>query len=147
MPGQSVPEGYHTVTPYLAVDDAAAAIDFYQRAFGATELNRRTGPEGKVEHAEIEIGDSVVMLADPYPELIATPPTELGGTSVGLFVYVENVDELIQQAVDAGATLTMAPEDQSWGDRSGKVTDPFGQRWELATHLEDGPPEEIAERS
>jgi PhnB protein len=147
MPVQPVPEDYHTVTPYLAVDDAKAAIDFYQRAFGAKEQARNEGPDGKIGHAEIEIGDSVVMLADPYPELIAQPPKELGGNSVGLFVYVENVDELVQQAVDAGATLRMAPKDKFWGDRSGSVTDPFGHVWEIATHVEDVPPEEMAERS
>jgi PhnB protein len=147
MPVQPVPEGYHTITPYLAVDDATAAIDFYQRAFGAKERVRRDGPDGRIVHAELEIGDSVVMLADPYPQLIAKPPKELGGNSVGLFVYVENVDELVQQAIDAGATLTMAPKDQFWGDRSGSVTDPFGHAWEIATHVEDVPPDELAERS
>jgi PhnB protein len=147
MPVQPVPEGYHTVTPYLAVDDATAAIDFYRRAFGAEERVRNEGPDGKISHAELEIGDSVVMLADPYPELLAKAPKELGGNSTGLFVYVENVDELVQQAVDAGATLRMAPKDQYWGDRSGSVTDPFGHVWEIATHVEDVPPEELAERS
>jgi PhnB protein len=147
MPVQPVPEGYHTVTPYLAVDDATAAIDFYRRAFGAKEQVRRAGPDGKISHAELEIGDSVVMLADPYPQLIAKPPKELGGNSVGLFVYVENVDDLVQQAVDAGAALTMAPKDQFWGDRSGSVTDPFGHVWEIATHVEDVAPEELAKRS
>jgi PhnB protein len=147
MAVQPVPEGYHTITPYLAVDDATAAIDFYRRAFGAKERVRRAGPDGKVSHAELEIGDSVVMLADPYPQLIAKPPKELGGNSVGLFVYVENVDELVEKAVDAGATLTMAPKDQFWGDRTGTVTDPFGHAWEIATHVEDVPPEELAKRS
>jgi PhnB protein len=145
MAVQPVPEGYHTITPYLAVDDATAAIDFYRRAFSAKERVRRAAPDGKVGHAELEIGDSVVMLADPYPELIAKPPKELGGNSVGLFVYVENVDGLVQQAVDAGATLTMAPKDQFWGDRTGKVTDPFGHAWEIATHVEDVPPEKMAD--
>jgi PhnB protein len=147
MPVQAIPEGYHTVTPYLAVDDATAAIEFFRRAFGAKERVRRAAPDGKVGHAELEIGDSVVMLADPYPELIAKPPKELGGNSVGLFVYVENVDDLVKQAVEAGATLTMAPKDQFWGDRTGTVTDPFGHVWEIATHVEDVPPEELAERS
>jgi PhnB protein len=145
MAVQPVPEGYHTITPYLAVDDATAAIDFYRRAFSAKERVRRTAPDGKVGHAELEIGDSVVMLADPYPELIAKPPKELGGNSVGLFVYVENVDGLVQQAVDAGATLTIAPKDQFWGDRTGKVTDPFGHAWEIATHVEDVPPEKMTD--
>jgi PhnB protein len=147
MPVQPVPEGYHTLTPYLAVDDATAAIDFYQRAFGAKERSRMATPDGKIGHAELEIGDSVVMLADPFPQFIAKPPKELGGTSVGVFVYVDNVDELVQQAVDAGATLTMAPEDQFWGDRFGSVTDPFGHSWQIATHVEDVSPEEMAKRA
>ena len=147
MPAQPVPEGYHTLTPYLAVDDATAAIEFYERAFGAKEQVRMDSPDGKIAHAELDIGDSKVMLADPFPQFQAKPPKELGGTTVGLFVYVENVDELVQQAVDAGATLTMAPEDQFWGDRFGSVTDPFGHSWQIATHVEDVPPEEMAERS
>jgi PhnB protein len=147
MAVQPVPEGYHTVTPYLAVDDASAAIDFYQRAFGARERVRMLGPEGKIGHAELEIGDSHVMLADPFPQFTARPPKELGGTSVGVFVYVENVDELVQQAVDAGATLTMEPEDMFWGDRFGSVMDPFGHSWQIATHVEDVPPDEMARRS
>lgn len=147
MAAQPVPEGYHTLTPYLSVDDAAAAIDFYQRAFGAKERVRMAGPDGKIAHAELEIGDSFVMLSDPFPQFVPRSPNELGGTSVGLFAYVENVDEVVQQAVDAGATLTMAPEDQFWGDRFGSVTDPFGHSWQIATHVEDVPAEEMEERS
>jgi PhnB protein len=144
---QPVPKGYHTVTPYLAVDDAAAAIDFYQRAFGAKERGRMAGPDGTIAHAELAIGDSIVMLADPFPQFATRPPTELGGTSVGVFMYVENVDEVVQQAVDAGATLRRAPADQFWGDRFGSVEDPFGHSWQIATHVEDVPPEEMAERA
>jgi PhnB protein len=147
MPAQPVPEGYHTLTPYLAVEDATAAIEFYERAFGAKEQVRMDSPDGKIAHAELDIGDSKVMLADPFPQFQAKPPKELGGTSVSLFVYVENVDEVFQQAVDAGATATMDPEDQFWGDRFGSVTDPFGHSWQIATHVEDVPPEEMAERS
>lgn len=144
---QPIPEGYHTVTPYLAVDDATAAIDFYQRAFGAKERVRMAGPDGKIAHAELELGDSVVMLSDPFPQFIAKPPKELGGTSIGVFVYVENVDDVFRQAVDAGATPTMEPEDQFWGDRFGSLTDPFGHQWQIATHVEDVSPEEMAKRS
>jgi PhnB protein len=147
MPAQPVPEGYHTLTPYLAVDDATAAIDFYQRAFGAKERVRMLGPDGMIAHAELEIGDSKVMLADPFPQASTRPPKELGGTSVGVFVYVENVDEVFQQAVDAGATPTMEPDDQFWGDRFGSVTDPFGHSWQISTHVEDVPPEEMEKRS
>jgi PhnB protein len=147
MPGHPVPEGYHTLTPYLAVEDATAAIDFYQRAFGAKERVRMPGPDGMIAHAELEIGDSKVMLADPFPQASTRPPKELGGTSVGVFVYVANVDEVFQQAVDAGATATMEPDDQFWGDRFGSVTDPFGHSWQISTHVEDVPPEEMEKRS
>ena len=124
MPVQPVPEGYHTVTPYLAVDDATAAIDFYQRAFGAKERSRMSGPDGTIGHAELEIGDSLVMLSDPFPQSSAKPPKELGGTSVGVFLYVEDVDAVYKQAIDAGATSAMEPQDQFWGDRFGSVTGP-----------------------
>jgi PhnB protein len=147
MPVEPVPEGYHTVTPYLSVDDAEAAIDFYGRAFGAKERTRMAAPDGKVAHAELEIGDSLVMLSDPFPQFSAKPPTELGGNSSNVMLYVENVDEFVQQAVDAGATVTTPVEDQFWGDRYGAVTDPFGHTWLVATHVEDVPPEEMAERA
>jgi PhnB protein len=144
---QPIPEGYHTVTPYLTVDDAEAAIDFYGRAFGAKEQVRMAAPDGRIAHAELELGDSRVMLSDPFPQFATRPPTEIGGTSVGVFIYVENVDETFRQAVDAGATPTMEPADQFWGDRFGSLTDPFGHSWQIATHVEDVPPEELAERS
>jgi PhnB protein len=144
---QAVPEGYHTITPYLEVDDAEAAIDFYGRAFGARERTRMQGPDGKIAHAELEIGDSVVMLSDPFPQFVTKNPKELGGTSVGIFMYVENVDDLFQRAVDAGASSTMEPQDQFWGDRYASVTDPYGHAWQIATHVEDVPPEEMAERA
>jgi PhnB protein len=147
MAVQPVPEGYHTVTPYLTVDDAEAAIDFYGRAFGAKERTRMASPDGRIAHVELEIGDSVVMLSDPFPQFATRPPKELGGTSVGVFLYVENVDETFKQAVDAGATSASEPEDQFWGDRFGSLTDPFGHSWQIATHVEDVPPEELEERA
>ena len=144
---QPVPEGYHTLIPYIAVDDATAAIDFYQRAFGAKERLRMAGPAGMIAHAELEIGDSIVMLSDPFPQSSSRPPKELGGTSAGIFVYVDNVDELYKQAIDAGATSTMEPENMFWGDRFGSVMDPFGHSWQIATHVEDVAPEEMEKRS
>ncbi len=147
MAARPIPEGYHSVSPALAVDGAADAIDFYKRAFGAKERSRMPGPEGKVAHAELEVGDSVVMLSDPFPHSSVKAPTELGGTTVGLFVYVEDVDAVFRQAVDAGATVTMELEDMFWGDRFGTLTDPYGHSWSLATHVEDVPPEEMEERA
>ena len=141
-----IPEGYHALTPSLAVDNAAKAIEFYKRAFGAKERMRMPGPGDTIAHAELEIGDSVLMLADPFPQSSVKPPKELGGTSVGIFLYVEDVDEVVQQVVDAGGTVTMPVEDQFWGDRFGSVTDPFGQVWQIATHTQDLTPEEIMER-
>ena len=146
MATKPIPEGYHSVTPYLAVDDAAQAIEYYKKAFGARERVRMPAPDGKIGHAELEIGDALVMLADPFPHSTARPPTELGGTSVGVHMYVEDVDATVKQAVDAGATVTMEVADQFWGDRFGAVTDPFGHVWTIATHVEDLTPEEIAER-
>jgi len=147
MATQPIPEGYHTVTPYLAVDDAAEAIDYYTKAFGAKERVRMETPDGKVGHAELEIGDSLVMLSDPFPQASTKTPSELGGTSVSVFMYVEDVDAVVKRAVDAGATVTMEVADQFWGDRFGSVKDPFGHLWSIATHVEDVPPEEMAERA
>jgi PhnB protein len=141
-----IPEGYHTVTPYLAVDNASEAIAFYERAFGAKELVRMPGPDGMIAHAELEIGDSRVMLSDPFPQASTRPPKELGGTSASVFMYVEDVDAVVKQAVGAGATVTMEVEDQFWGDRFGSVSDPFGHSWSIATHVEDVPAEELEER-
>ena len=142
-----VPEGYHTVSPYLGVEDAARAIEYYVQAFGAKEVVRMNAPDGTIGHAELEIGDSRVMLADPFPQSSTRPPKELGGSSVSIFLYVEDVDATVKQAVDAGATLTMEVADQFWGDRFGSFRDPFGHSWSVATHVEDVPPEEIAERA
>jgi PhnB protein len=142
-----IPKGYHALTPSLAVDNAAKAIEFYKRAFGAKERGRMPGPGDTIAHAELEIGDSVLMLADPFPQSSVKPPKKLGGTAVGIFLYVEDVDEVVQQAIDAGGTVTMAVEDQFWGDRYGTVTDPFGHVWQIATRKEDLSPDEIMERS
>jgi PhnB protein len=142
-----VPDGYHTVTPYLTLDDAAAAIDYYKKAFGAKERIRMDMPNGKVGHAELEIGDSLVMLSDAMPDGSSQPPSELGGTTAGVFLYVEDVDAVVKKAVDGGGTITMEVEDQFWGDRFGSVKDPFGHVWSVATHVEDVPPEEMAERA
>ena len=146
MAVKPIPEGYQSVSPALAVDGAAEAIEFYRRAFGAKERFRMPGPDGSIAHAELEIGDSVVMISDPFPHSTVRPPRELGGTTVGLFVYVENVDAVFEQAVKEGATVTMALEDMFWGDRFGTVTDPYGHSWSFATHIEDVPPEEMEER-
>jgi PhnB protein len=147
MAVKPVPEGYHAVTPYLAVDDAAAAIDYYKQAFGAQERVRMTGPDGRIGHAELAIGDSLIMLSDPMPQGSTRPPGELGGTSGSVFLYVPDVDGVVQKAVDAGGTVTMEVADQFWGDRFGVVADPFGHVWSIATHVEDVPPEEIEERA
>jgi PhnB protein len=146
MATQPIPEGYSTISPYLAVDDAAEAIAYYKKAFGAEETVRMDAPDGKIGHAELKIGDSHVMLSDPFPQASTTPPKELGGTSASIFMYVEDVDAVVQKAVDQGATVTMEVEDQFWGDRFGSITDPFGHNWSIATHIEDLTPEEIEER-
>jgi PhnB protein len=143
---QPIPEGLSTISLYLAVDDAAKAIEYYKQAFGAEERVRMDAPDGKVGHAELAIGDSVVMLSDPFPQSSTRPPKELGGTSAGAFMYVEDVDAVVKRAVDAGATITMEVADQFWGDRFGTITDPFGHVWSIATHIEDLTPEEISER-
>ena len=146
MATKPIPEGYHALTPSVAVESAAEAIEFYKRAFGATERMRMPGPGDTIAHAELEIRDSVLMLSDPFPQSTVKPPKQVGGTTVGIFMYVEDVDEVVQQAVDAGATVTMPVEDQFWGDRFGVVADPFGHQWMIATHVEDVSPEEMAER-
>jgi PhnB protein len=147
MAVKPIPEGYSTVTPYLAVDNAAEAIEYYERALGAKERVRMEAPGGKIGHAELEIGDSLVMLSDALPQFSTRPPSELGGTSVSIFLYVEDVDAVVKQAVDTGATVTMEVADQFWGDRFGVVQDPYGHLWSIATHVEDVPPEEMAERA
>jgi PhnB protein len=141
-----IPEGYHAVTPYLIVRDAARAIEFYQRAFGAKELFRMAGPGGRVEHAELQIGDSRVMLADESPEMGARSPQSIGGTPVTIHLYVDDVDAVTQRAVDAGAQLMRQVADQFYGDRNGSVADPFGHMWWISTHKEDVPPDEMKRR-
>jgi PhnB protein len=147
MPSKPIPEGYHSLNPYLAVDDAAKAIEFYKRALGAKERARLPRPDGKIAHAELQIGDSIIMLGDPMPQSPYAPPKQLGGISGGLYVYVEDVDEVVQQVADAGGTITTPVDDMFWGDRAGTVTDPFGHTWQIATRIEDVPPEEMAERA
>ena len=132
-----VPAGYHTVTPYLACGDAAAAIDFYKQAFGATEVMRMPGPGGKIGHAEVKIGDSRVMLTDEYAEMNFVGPLSRGGTTVHLHVYVKDVDATMQRAVAAGGKLVREIKDQFYGDRTGSLEDPFGHVWHLATHKKD----------
>ena len=144
-----IPEGYHTLTPTLVVNGAAEAIEFYKRAFGAVELFRMPAPDGqKLWHAELQIGDSRIMLSDEFPEMCGTvAPTTLGGSSVGVHLYVEDADATVQRAVDAGATVKMPLTDMFWGDRFGGILDPFGHQWTIATHVEDVSEEELARRA
>jgi PhnB protein len=142
-----IPEGYHSVTPYLIVKGGNAAIEFYKKAFGAKELFRIPGPDGKVGHAEIGIGDSVVMLADEHPEMGARCPQTIGGTPVSILLYVEDVDAVVRQAVAAGAKIQRPVEDKFYGDRMGTLDDPFGHVWHVATHRENVSPEEMKKRA
>lgn len=142
-----IPDGYHSVTPYLYIDGAARAIDFYKQAFGAVEVMRLEAPGGKIGHAEIKIGDSHVMLADEFPDMGASGPHTIGGTAVGLMVYLPDVDVVVDRAVKAGATLERPVENKFYGDRTGGIFDPFGHRWYIATHVEDVPPEEMEKRA
>jgi PhnB protein len=143
----AIPEGYNTVTPYLIIDGAAKAIEFYQHVFGASELMRMDAPGGRVGHAELKIGDSKIMLADECPEMNASSPKKHGGSPVTLHLYVENVDAVAEKAVKAGATLTGEITDKFYGDRSGSLEDPFGHVWHIATHIEDVTPEETQKRA
>lgn len=142
----AIPKGYHSVTPYLVVSDGKQALEFYRKAFGATEVNRMLGPGGKIGHAEFKIGDSMLMLSDEMPGGTGRSPQSLGGSTVSIFLYVENVDSIFNQAVHAGAKPDMPPQDMFWGDRFGKLTDPFGHQWALATHIEDVAPQEMEKR-
>jgi PhnB protein len=141
-----IPDGYYTVTPYLIVQGAAEAIEFYKKAFGAKELYRMPGPGGKVMHAEIKIGNSPIMLADEFPDMGHRGPKALGGTPVSIVLYVEDVDRLADQAVAAGAKVMRPVVDQFYGDRSGTFADPYGHVWTIATHKEDVPHEEMMKR-
>jgi PhnB protein len=140
------PDQYHTITPYLTIKGAPAAIDFYKKAFGATEIFRMAQPDGRVGHAEIKIGDSTIMLSDEVPEMDVVSPTTVGHTTVALLVYVDDADKTFSTAVSLGAKVNKPMMDQFYGDRSGTVIDPFGHKWTVATHKEDVSPEEMEKR-
>lgn len=142
-----IPDGYHTATPYLIIKGAAKAMDFYKKAFGATELMRMQDSSGKVGHAEIRIGNSPIMLADEYPDMGYKSPQSLGGSPVSIMLYVENVDKTVERAVAEGAKITKAVQDQFYGDRNGTIHDPFGHVWTISTHVEDVSPEEMQRRA
>jgi PhnB protein len=146
MKPNPIPDGYSAITPYLIIDGATAAIDFYKKVFGATEKMRLDAPGGRVGHAELSIGGSLIMLADESPEMGARGPQSVGGTPVMLHLYVEDADAVIAGAVAAGATVSHPIENKFYGDRSGGIVDPFGHQWHVATHVEDVSPEEIARR-
>lgn len=141
-----IPEGYHTATPYLIIQGAAAALEFYKKIFGATEIMRMAQPDGKIGHAEVRIGDSVIMLADEFPEMGYRGPKALGGSPVSLMLYVADVDAVVARAVAAGAKLTQPVQDKFYGDRNGVLEDPFGHVWTISTHTEDVSPEEMKRR-
>lgn len=146
MSVKPIPDGYHTVTPYLIIKGAAEAIEFYKRVFDATELFRVPGPNGALMHAEIKIGDSIIMLADEFPQMDALGPKSIGGSPVGLMQYLPNVDEVFHRAIAAGAKELRPLQNQFYGDRSGTVEDPFGHKWTISTHVEDVSSEEIERR-
>jgi len=142
-----IPDDYPRVTPYLIVDGAGAAIDFYCSVLGATERVRMPGPDGRIGHAELQLGDSMIMLADENAQMDVRGPRAIGGTPVSLHVYVEDSDAVFERAVQAGARALRAVEDRFYGDRSGQFEDPFGHRWDVSTHVEDVPPEEMSKRA
>jgi len=142
-----IPDGYPQVTPYLCVDGAKAAIEFYSKVLGATERMHMPGPDGKIGHAELELGDSLIMLADEFPEMGVRGPKAVGGTPVMIMIYVEDADAVFDAAVAAGATVLRPVENQFYGDRTGQFEDPFGHRWSVATHVEDVPPDEMEKRA
>lgn len=137
MAVKPIPEGYHTVTPFLTVRDAAGAIEFYERAFGAKSRGVMKGPDGKVMHAELQIGDSIIMLSDEFPEYGALSPQSLPGSPAGLHIYVEDADAAFDRAVKAGAQVEAPVMEQFWGDRYGRLKDPYGHKWSIATHVKD----------
>lgn len=143
----AIPEGYEGATPYLIINGAARALEFYQKAFGATEIMRIPAPEGKVGHAEIKIGTAIIMLADEFPDMNCKSPQSFGGTPVSIMVYVQDVDRFVKQAVSAGAKVLRPVENKFYGDRAGSLEDPFGHQWHFATHVEDVPPDELAKRA
>ena len=142
-----IPDNYPQVVPYLHVNGASAAIDFYRNVFGATERMRMPEPDGRIGHAELEIGTAVIMLSDEYPDMDIRAPKTVGGTPVTISVYVEDVDDVFTRATEAGATALRPVKDQFYGDRTGQFEDPFGHRWSVATHIEDVSPKEMAERA
>jgi PhnB protein len=142
-----IPEGYHSVTPYLTIKNAADALEFYKRAFGATEVMRMADPGGRIGHAEIRIGDSPIMLSDEFPEMDALGPEPAGGSPVTIHLYVDDVDSFVQRASGAGAQILRPVENQFYGDRGGKLRDPFGHVWWVASHVEDVPPDELRKRA
>lgn len=137
MPVKPIPDGYHTLTPFLTVRDAVKAIEFYKQAFGAEERGVMKGPDGKVMHAELKIGDSIIMLSDEFPDFGAKSPEAIGGSPMGLHIYLDGVDAAFDRAVKAGATVEMPVMDQFWGDRYGRLKDPFGHKWSIGTHIKD----------
>jgi PhnB protein len=137
MSVKPIPDGYHTLTPFLTVRDAVKAIEFYKQAFGAEERGIAKGPDGKVMHAELKIGDSIIMLSDEFPDFGAKSPEAFGGSPMGLHIYLDGVDAAFDRAVTAGATVEMPVMDQFWGDRYGRLRDPFGHKWSIATHIKD----------
>ncbi len=142
-----IPDGYPQVTPYLCVDGAEAAIEFYSKVLGAQERMRMGGPDGKIGHAELQLGQGLIMLADPHPEIGVRDPKDIGGSPVTISVYVEDVDSVYDAAIEAGATSVRAVQDEFYGDRNGQFEDPFGHRWNVSTHVEDVPPEEMERRA
>ena len=146
-PVQPIPEGYPRLSPYLCVDGAARAIEFYTEVLGATEKMRMPGPDGKIGHAELALGESVIMLADEHPDIGFLSPLRIGGTAVTLHTYVEDVDAVFERALAAGAKSLRPVENQFYGDRSAQFEDPFGHRWSVATHVEDVDPDEMARRA
>ena len=141
-----VPDGYHTLTPYLCIRGVSDAIEFYKKAFGATEVMRMAQPDGRIGHAELQIGDSRVMLADEFPEIDFRSPRSFGGSPVHLHLYVEDVDAMVGRALSAGAKVVRPVQDQFYGDRSGTVADPYGHVWHVATHIEDPSEAEVKRR-
>jgi len=144
---KAIPEGYEGATPYLIIKGAANALEFYKRAFGATEIMRIPAPGGTVGHAEIKIGKAIIMLADEFPDMNCKSPQSYGGTPVSIMVYVQDVDAFVKRAVAAGAKELRPVEDKFYGDRAGSLEDPFGHQWHFATHVEDVPPDELTKRA
>ena len=144
---KAIPEGYEGATPYLVIKGAASALEFYRKAFGATEIMRMPAPGGTIGHAEIKIGKAIIMLADEFPDMDYKSPQAYGGTPVSIMIYVPDVDRFVQRAVDAGAKLVRPVEDKFYGDRGASLEDPFGHQWHFATHVEDVPPDEMEKRA